>query len=195
MTHAFQRLFTKGWPVLLMLALPPYSTAGDAASAPSATTKIKYLIVATNRRLYEYTGDGAGTIGHITSSADKLGRVSFTDCNNVTSKVNQTDLKASPAECPSTPADPTREGPWSVASNKLMPIYLASSASAETHVVFNAETIDLSSFVKASGVKLAAPAASAPIGFAFKDLDGKPSIAVYAKASEIAKANLPSRKF
>ena len=158
-----------------MLSPLSAGAASEAASQPAGTPKLAFNYVTVPASYYEYKADGAGTIGLITSPPDKRNFVHFTTCSNKTVSVSRTDLRESKGHCPKSSPDALKQ-PWTVASNELLPIFKLSS----TSIIVNTSPVDVSALLNSNGPKLMLPSApaSSPIAFAFKDLYGKPSIAI-----------------
>lgn len=175
----------------VMLAPLSAGAASEAASQPANTAKLQFSYITVPASYYEYKGDGAGTIGLITSSPDKRNFVNFTTCSNKTVSVSRTDLRESKGHCTkSVPG--ILKGPWTTASNELLPIFKVSA----TSILVDYHPVDVSALLNSSGPKLMLPAApaSAPIAFAFKDLYGKPAIAVLTELAPQPDLPKPDKK-
>lgn len=174
-----------------MLAPLSATAASEAASQPAGATKLRFNYITVPASYYEYKADGAGTIGLITSPPDKRNFVNFTTCSNKTVSVSRTDLRESKGQCPKSSPD-TIKLPWTVASNELLPIFRASA----TSILVNYSAVDVSTLLNANGSKLMLPAApaSAPIAFGFKDLYGKPAIAVLTELAPPPDLMAPNKK-
>jgi hypothetical protein len=167
------------------------AAASEVASQPAAATKLRFNYVTVPAAYYEYKADGAGTIGLITSPPDKRNFVNFTTCSNRTVSVSRADLRQSKGQCPKSSPDSIKL-PWTVASNELLPIFKVSA----TSILVNYNPVDVSALLNSNGPKLALPSvpASAPIAFAFKDLYGKPAIAVLTELAPPPDPLTPDKK-
>lgn len=122
---------------------------------------------------FEYTKDGASTLGLITSVVTK-GKVRFTTCTNKTVEVVQRDLRPSKAKCDIRPPS---DGLWQV---KLDPVYKSNGDTSNTKVVFRGEVIDLKTIKgwSAAGISVRNSQSGEPVGFVFTDMSGSKAIAI-----------------
>jgi len=175
----------------VLLSPPSAEAASEAASQPAGSSKLRFNYITVPASYYEYKADGAGTIGLITSPPDKRNFVNFTTCSNKTVSVSRTDLRESKGHCPKSNPDIHKQ-PWTVASNELLPIFKQSS----TSIIVNYSPVDVSALLNSNGPKLMLPSApaSAPIAFAFKDLYGKPAIAILTELAPEPDLLKPDKK-
>lgn len=128
---------------------------------------------------FEYTKDGAATLGFITSPI-KEGRVKFTTCSNKTVEVMRTDLRSSKAKCDSRQPD---DGLWQVKhdfDSKLDSVYKLKGDTSDTKVVIQGKVIDLKKIQgwPTAGISIRNAPLGEPVGYAFTDLSGSRALAI-----------------
>ncbi|NYT60577.1 hypothetical protein H0A65_16785 [Alcaligenaceae bacterium] len=124
---------------------------------------------------FEYTKDGAGTLGIIASDVEMKGKVMFRTCKNKTVEVLRAYLRPSEAKCDIRPYVPP--GPLPVG---LAPIYKWEGDASNTKVSIQGKEIDLTKIEgwPTTGVSLRDGSPREPVGYVFTDSERSKAIVI-----------------
>jgi len=157
--------------------------AGPAQAETPAQPKDIQMVVVSPGGYFEYTKDGVPLVGLITRTLAAK-KVSFTTCDNKTLEVALDQLQKSSRDCTPAGGDvPFWRVGWTADSKTLGPVFRASSSDK---VLIQNQEVDLKAISqwKTYAPPLPAAAKDEPIGFLFKDAQGRVGLTILDKAAQ-----------